>query len=234
MKSTYLMALAGTAGIMIVSSAEAALLLNGDFETPNRGSSMNGSQFLTDGTSFSGWTVIGAPGANVNVDQTFAPTPYWTGNNSQFLDLTGNTGGGGVISDPFATISGVTYEVTFNALNGSTVYPVTPYTGSAFSLQASSALTATVYTGAANVLPGVPTIIDYFFTANAATTTLTFLDTSGFDSNAGWIDNVGVTAVPEASTVIAGLLLLFPFGASALRVLRCGKLLTNSSFNISA
>ena len=51
--------------------------------------------------------------------------------------------------------------------------------------------------------------------------TLAFTATgvSGNDETA-FIDNVSVSAVPEASTMIAGALLLLPFGASTLRILR--------------
>jgi hypothetical protein len=80
------------------------------------------------------------------------------------------------------------------------------------------------YSGASDVLPGVPTVITYSFTADANTSTLTFMDTSLFDSNAGWIDNVNLThvltPVPEPTTMVAGALLLLPFGASTLRMLR--------------
>jgi hypothetical protein len=196
-------------------SVKAVLLPNGDFETPSQGSSYSGSQFLPVGTQIPGWTVVGTGG--VNVDQTFSPTPYWPGNITQFMDLTGNTGGGGVLSAPFITTVGQTYAISFNSYNGSLVYPGVQYLGSAFSVQATSGLLVT-YTGAQNLLPN--TVLTYVFTANNASSTVTFMDTSGFDSNAGWIDNVSLTAVPETTTMIAGALLLLPFGASTLRVLR--------------
>jgi hypothetical protein len=46
------------------------------------------------------------------------------------------------------------------------------------------------------------------------------MDLTGFDSNAGWIDNVSLIAVPETGTVLAGAILLLPFGISTIRVLR--------------
>jgi hypothetical protein len=205
--------------LALAFSADAALLVNGDFEVPIQQN--NSSQFLPVGTIIPGWTVIGNGG--VNVDQTFSPTPFWPGNLTQFMDLTGNTGGGGIQSDPFATTVGQSYTVTFDAFNGSLVSPGTPWIGSAFSLQASGGVLVN-YSGASDVLPGVPTVITYSFTADANTSTLTFMDTSLFDSNAGWIDNVNLThvltPVPEPTTMVAGALLLLPFGASTLRMLR--------------
>jgi hypothetical protein len=135
------------------------------------------------------------------------------------MDLTGNTGNAGIVSDGFATTIGQTYMVSFNAMNGSTVYPGAPYFGPAFSLQANGG-GLVAYSGAADVPPGVPTTLSYVFTATAAISQLTFMDLSGFDSNAGWIDNIDVSPVPEPTTMIAGALLLLPFGASTLRFVR--------------
>ena len=41
-----------------------------------------------------------------------------------------------------------------------------------------------------------------------------------YDSSAGWYVSPAVNPVPEPSTYIAGALLLLPFGASTLRMLR--------------
>jgi hypothetical protein len=46
------------------------------------------------------------------------------------------------------------------------------------------------------------------------------MDTSGFDSNAGWIDNVAIQAVPEPTTMMIFGALVVPFGARILRTLR--------------
>jgi len=202
----------GLAVLTMASSAEATLLLNGDFESPIQYN--NPAQFLSVGTVIPGWTVVGQGG--VNVDQTFSPTPFWPGNLTQFMDLTGNGGNGGIVSTPFATIAGQTYVVTFESFNGSEVYPGSDYLGSDFSLQASGNALHT-WSG---LTPGITRNLTYTFTADASLTTITFMDTSGFDSNAGWIDNVGVSAVPEPTTVVAGAMLLLPFGISTLRMLR--------------
>jgi hypothetical protein len=67
---------------------------------------------------------------------------------------------------------------------------------------------------------GVPETLTYSFTAVSASTSLTFMDISGFDSNAGWIDNVGIEVVPEPTTTMIFGVLLVPFGARMLRALR--------------
>jgi hypothetical protein len=206
-----------TTGLLLTlaSSANATLLLNGDFEAPVQ---TPGSQFLPVGTVIPGWTVVGTSGVNVDQAPTAPPNPeYWPGNPSQFLDLTGNTGGGGILSAPFATTVGQTYVITFENFNGSEVYPGIDYLRSDFSLQASG---GALYTWS-GLTPGTTRNLTYTFTAGATTSTLTFMDTSGFDSNAGWIDNVGISAaVPEPTTMVAGAMLLLPFGFSTLRMLR--------------
>jgi hypothetical protein len=55
--------------------------------------------------------------------------------------------------------------------------------------------------------------------ANSTSTQLTFMDLTGFDSNAGWIDNVSLVPAPEPTTYIAGALLLLPLAANSIRSL---------------
>ena len=202
-----------TMGVILAVPAAPVLVLNGDFELPIQPP----GTFLPVGSTIPGWTVVGS--GNVNIDHVSLGTSYWPGNTSQFMDLTGDTGGAGVQSDPFATIAGQTYQVTFDALNGSLVYPGANYTGPALSLQASGGSLAN-YNGLTDVPAGVPEVLTYSFTAVSASTTLTFMDTSGFDSNAGWIDNVAIQVVPEPTTTMIFGALLVPFGARALRTLR--------------
>jgi hypothetical protein len=213
MKSLQSIVVGSAVGVMLALPAGASLVMNGDFAVPVE----SPGAYLPVGSTIPGWTVVGS--GNVTIHHVFQPTPLWPGNTSQFMDLTGNTGSAGVLSDPIATIAGQTYQVTFDALNGSLVYPGINYTGPAFSLQASGGPLAN-YSALTDVPAGVPQALTYSFTAVSTSTTLTFLDTSGFDSNAGWIDNVSLALVPEPPTMIAGALLLLPFGASTLRILR--------------
>ena len=213
MKLSKSIVIASAMGLILASSAGAALVLNGDFAAPIEGP----AAFLPVGSTIPGWTVVGSGG--VNVDHVFTPNTYWPGNTSQFMDLTGNSGGAGIQSDAFATIPLQTYQVTFDALNGSLVYPGSAWTGPALSLQASGGPLAN-YNGLTDLPAGVPQVLTYSFTAVSPTTTLTFMDTSGFDSNAGWIDKVAIQAVPEPTTTMIFGALLVPFGARILRTLR--------------
>lgn len=202
----------GTMGVIMGAVAAPALLLNGDFELPTEPSETS----FSVGSIIPGWTVIGVGEVNVDI---ISGTPYWTGNTSQFMDLTGTTGGAGIQSDAFSTVVGQTYQIAFDAFNWSSVWPGT-YTGPAFSLQASGSSVAN-YNGLTDVPPGVSEVLTYSFAAVSANTTLTFMETSGFDSNASWIDNVTIEAVPEpaAPTMIFGALLA-SFGVRVLRTLR--------------
>lgn len=182
-----------TTGVILAAPAAPTLLLNGDFESPVQPI----STFLPVGSVIPGWTVVGT--GPVNVDHVNSGTAYWPGDASQFMDLTGNTGGAGIQSDAFSTVAGQTYLIAFDAFNGSLVSPGTAWTGPALSLQASGSAIAN-FNGLTDLPAGVPEVLTYSFTAASASTTLTFLETSGFDSNASWIDNITITAVPEPTT----------------------------------
>ena len=55
---------------------------------------------------------------------------------------------------------------------------------------------------------------------------LSYLNYSGYNGSTPWgavIGNVVLSAVPEPTTVVAGALLLLPFGMSTLRILRKSK-----------
>jgi hypothetical protein len=207
----------------------ASLVFNGDFEQPNLGGT--GNFYGVGSTAVTGWTVLGNGGVTIHhVNQV---NLLWPNNNSQFLDLSGNTGGGGVVSTPIATVVGQAYRVTFDAVNGSRWFNAggqnNPYYGAVLTLQASGAALAT-YSSGADLPPGnlpvppagnlIPVILSYSFVATTSMTTLTFMDVTGTDSNAGWIDNVSLVAVPEPTTIVAGALLLLPFGASLVRIMR--------------
>jgi hypothetical protein len=169
------------------------LISNGDFETPAEPF----YTYLPVGSTIPGWTVMGFPGTDVH--HVSQPAAWWPGNPSQFMDLTGDTGGAGVQSDVFTSTIGQKYEVTFDAFNGSLVYGGA-YNGAGFTLQATGVPLAQY-----SLAAGDGQTLTYDFTAIATATTLTFMDASGYDSNAGWIDNVSVVAAPEPSTI--GLLI---------------------------
>ena len=215
-------------GALLALPASAGLIFNGDFEQPNLDGT--GVFYGVGSGAVSGWTVVGTGGVTIHhVNQI---NLLWPNNESQFMDLTGNTGGGGV-STSVATQIGQKYLISFDAVNGSRWYNAgqqnVSYLGPVMTLQASGGA-LTTYFSSADLPPGslpvppagslVPVVLNYQFVATSATTTLTFMDATGYDSNAGWIDNVRISAVPEPTTMLAGALLLLPFGASAFRILR--------------
>lgn len=111
---------------------------------------------------------------------------------------------------------GQIYQVSFDAMSGSGIFSTRgPFNGIAFSVQAAGGPLVMYYLTAGQIANSLA----YTFTAHGADTP-TFQDVTGFDSNAGWIDNVRITAVPESTTVVSGLLLLLPFEMRALRRFR--------------
>lgn len=207
------------AGLVLATATSQASLINGDFE------------------DLTGATVIG-PGVGTPSSggwQTYSSIPGWTaaptsltpggieiGNVSNYgvsgaglsgnvleLDSTlnatvastsGLTGGGSyTLSFYFAGRGGYIASSTFTVDWDGTLYNFTPLS--------SAAQLATL------TLPD-----------NGGINTLSFIGTGPSDSFGAIIDNVSLTPVPEASTVVAGALLLLPLGASALRGFRKNRI----------
>jgi hypothetical protein len=172
-------------------------LVNGQFDQPPQ---PGANQFETVGSTFiTGWTVVGT--LNHNVHYVAAGSLM---NGTAFLDLSGsgNGAGGAGIAQSFSTDVGMTYRINFDAENGSLFFNQghmgEAYTGNALSVVATGG--AVEYFS----IPASPTSdpegiysLSYTFKATSPTTILTFMDASGYDSNAGWIDNVTVSVVPE-------------------------------------
>ena len=161
------------------ASAQANLVVNGDFETDSYpgGTAVN----LAAGSgSLTGWTVIGnAAGLGVG----------FNGNPTQELDLSGfedrpNTG----ISQALNTTAGAPYTLTFNVYtNGS----------SSVDLFLDGNPLETQITG------GRSDVKTFSFNAASTTTELTFLSHGG---NVSHVDNVSVTSatpVPEPASLVA-------------------------------
>jgi len=193
---SLLTVIASTQTMILTSKAAAVLVFNGDFESPNPAA---GTLYV--GTSIPGWTVVGRPGANA-VQGEANPSGNWPGNTTQTFDVSGYSGGAGILSDPFPTTPGQKYEVTFDAFNGSLVWPGAAYTGPAISLEASGGPLVTFF-GGTDLPAGVTERLRYSFTATAGSTTLTFMEPAGIDSNGAWMDNVAISVVPEPDQYVA-------------------------------
>lgn len=190
--------LAGAAAIAPGQVMAAESLINGGFEAPI----VAGPCCVTSPpTAIPGWT----PTPNVNVVAgTFSSS---AGNlakeGNQYLDLVGE-GGQGSISQSFATIIGQVYNLNFwyshNLFSG--------LNSASARLSAGSLSDSITHTGGTNAnLNWVH--YSNTFTANANTTTLSFVNTAGAANEGVFLDAVSVVAVPEPST---WALLILGFG----------------------
>ena len=204
----------GLALLVFVANApnplRANLITNGAFENPV----LSGNQEigLAAGTaSLPGWTVspsVGLYSAAYAAQYTLNADP------TQLIDLTGQNAGNGSLAQVFATTIGQAYRVTVDNYNYGVQNASTIAGGKAFSIQATGSAAAGYFTAYRT-----ETTVAYNFTATATSTTLTLRDLTGVDSNAAWIDNVTVNAVPEFAhwSVFAGFGLLVVLGAGSRR-----------------
>jgi hypothetical protein len=121
-------------------------------------------------------------------------------------------GDGTAISQTFDTVSGQLYRVSFSLEPWDSVY--TPAT-------IDVTLGGSTYHAVIPAGPGEGTWYDYSVTlaASASSSALTFLNVdAGY--HGAFLDGVEVSPIPEPTTMIAGALLLLPFGATALRLSR--------------
>ncbi len=187
--------LCGAFALACAGTASANLVSNGDFENPSYAIGSNPHDLGVGNGTLIGWTIGG--GGGVNVNHTGASLPYWPTNPSQWLDLTGSTGGA-YIEQSFATTMGATYVVSLDTFNGSLSYSGGGPQLHGFDISATGNATMPVL-----VTPGTGTSVFYSFTATGLSTTLRLSDATGFDSNAGWIDNVVVNSVPDGGMTAA-------------------------------
>ncbi len=199
--------------VLLPAVASANLLSSGnwDFESPNIPGPLNATVTYAVGNNVGDWTVVGS--GSVNVHHVNENT-IWPGNTSQFLDLTGETGNGGIAWYNIPTTVGQQYEASWSAFNGSSIYSaIGAVTDDVFSFQATGG-SVVLY----DLVPGTGSTFTYFFTASSALTTITFLDNTGADSNAGWVDNVAIELVPEPGMLsLAGLSAILFAGRFGLR-----------------
>jgi len=214
--------LKATLGLTVISAfavmqASAALVINGDFESGNNyfssgysyapPASMYDPATYTIGTDpsavHSAWnqgphsdhTFLGQPGVGhmmiVNGDQR-PNIPVWQGTLYQPL-VEGQTY---VFSAWVAGIYGASPAVMEFSVGGTVIGSITPQTVGQW---------------------------EYFsatFVAGPNQTTAMINQNTAYNGNDFALDDIDIAPVPEPSTVIAGALLLLPFGVSALRRLR--------------
>lgn len=185
---------AGLAALAIAGSADAATIVNGSFEIgiPDPGA------FATvpaGDTNITGWTVGGA-----GVD--YIGTYWFAQDGVRSVDLSALAAGS--LSQDIATDVGTRYRVSFYMSGNPDGAPsIKTLTASAGAESADYSIDASTFASPDLIW----TRYTLAFTALASSTTLTFA--SGNDSAWGAaLDNVAITAIPEASTwamMIAGI-----------------------------
>lgn len=105
------------AGSVLSSAHASSLVANGSFEAPDIRAGGNYVLHTTGSTAITGWTVLGAPGEDIQ----HTPDSYMglqASDGHHWLDLTGIYGyDKGVRSDAFATTPGATYRLSFDIGN---------------------------------------------------------------------------------------------------------------------
>lgn len=172
------------------------LVTNGGFEDP-----IIAGSYSTQTSAFSGFTVTQG-----NVDIVRSPS-YPVASGSQALDLVGTGVSTGQIVQTLATVIGQAYKLTFSYAGNSGSPASTTFTGTAAVNGNSTFFSAplgaprTIVSGDISHGAGVPyTPFAGSFIATSTSSLLSFTDTSHV-ANAGlFLDDVSVTAVPEATT----------------------------------
>lgn len=196
--------IAALTALSLACNAQAAVIVNGSFEDPviNPGS----FEIYNEGsTVITGWTVVGLNTGLISGSYVEGLIQFQAQDGVQWVDLTGpgslsSTG----ITQTLATDIGQAYELSFYV---GSVSDGVAYFPSTVDLQINGGARVS-YTN-----PAAPTtsldwkLFTAGFTANSATTSITFLNGNTIYNNISALDNVSIAAVPEPSSsllVIAG------------------------------
>lgn len=200
---------------LLLSARLNAQIVNGSFETP---APPAGSYTLYNtGSSFSGWTVVGATGNVAIVSGTFTQNgiSFPAQDGAAWLDLTGTSNTATGVQQTIATTAGTTYNLSFWVGNVSDPNGIFGTTSTVFNVNGGQSFTA-VNSG------GVGTSTLYWqqfttsFVASGANTTLSFTNGDPPSDNSNGLDNITVSAqstVPEPSSLAligSGLIGLVP------------------------
>ena len=186
------------------------IVVNGGYETPVV------KDFYYDlysaGQSFTGWTV-GQGVVALYTDQynpALSDVPY---QGNQALQLKGTQGGNGSIYQDLTTTPGTRYELSF-------AFASNPFASSNVSMEVAwgSATVASLTASPSHDYTNLGWVVEsYSVTATQAITRLEFTNTTPVAGNAGpQIDAVIVSAVPEPSSLMMGLVGLTMAGGAAL------------------
>jgi len=211
------------AGCLTAVSASASLnlVVNGDFSAGNTGftssytsgTGVQNSLLNAGANQGAGYYAVGTDPSFYNPNWTDGPTSVPGDPNAQMLIVNGSPNAGATVwqgSLSPGMVAGQTY--TFSALVAS-LYPVSEPTLS-FSIGGNT-LGPITLTGAGSWETFTETFV-------AGSSSAGFIDLNGdLNGNDFAITEISITpVVPEPSTIVAGGLLLLPFGASTLRIMR--------------
>jgi choice-of-anchor C domain-containing protein len=214
----FFLSAAAALGLLFNSyGAHASPFVNGSFEVgpavgPQGFTTLNGGD-----TSITGWTVGGPNTANA-IDYIGG---YWVSEDgTHSLDLNGLVPGS--ISQTFDVVAGHTYQVSFWMAGNPAGGPTIKTLDATADVTLSSASFDTTGTSLTNM---GWTLKTFDFTATSTSETLSFTSTTIGDSGVSGLptafgpalDNVSVTAIPEASTWAMMLLGLLGMGFIAYR-----------------
>jgi len=202
------------AGLLAGTVAHANLIVNPSFEDANLTSGGdNGSglwdYFYNTSNPLPGWTSTdNSIPLEVGLGTVYGVTGY-DGNNVMELDSTVN-----VAVDQNLVTAGGTYQLSFLYALRSGVDPASG--------------TMQVYWDnnlVASLSPTSSAMTLYTTSVTATGSDILQFDGTGIsDSYGAILDNVSLTPVPEATTMIAGALLLLPLGVSTFRILRKSRM----------
>ena len=221
MKKIQVAILAASLGVAI--QAHGNLVVNGGFAPAGAFSPPNGLYYVVspgDSVTIPGWTVQNqtiAWESQATLVPTYVqgnPTPYW-------LDVSGVHDAipyGGVVGTTASTVAGDWYTLSFQVGKGLGQSP------NPVVFQATAASQSGTFTDLQVDPGGVSTVWETFSLQFQATGPSTIITLQATDANSGnafvGLANVNVSPVPEPTTMLAGALLLLPFGAITLRILR--------------
>ena len=187
--------------VLVPTSAGAAAITNGSFETGSFVADSSDADALPSGsTAINGWTVTGGPSppsgalAWIGSSNTFGLS---ASQGSFFLDLTGYNDGSspfGGVSQAIATTVGQKYLLTFD-LGSSNLYGIPD----GVAVYAGSVLTNVLFTSTNTTSPNFWQAESITFTANSPITTLLFQGNQG--TKYIGLDNVAIADVPEPLTL---------------------------------
>jgi choice-of-anchor C domain-containing protein len=194
------------AGVVLMGSpnfASANLVIDGGFELP----SITGTFTTYNPGAMGGWTVVSG---SVDLIRN-----YWQpAEGSQSLDTAGNISG--KIEQTIATTIGTTYRLSFDMSGNPDGSPTIKSLLVTFGAASQTFTFDTTGITKANMHW---TPMSWDIVATSSSSVLSFQD-SGGTAYGSALDNVSLVPVPEPATMIAGALLLLPFGASTFRILR--------------